>query len=261
MMALRFCDHPDVIFDRAPLALVLSQVRFSPILSLMSEAATAGFQDSIRNEYPHFGREDQADVQVGAQGMAVRPNAPVWRFSDNTGNEWSWRVGLAVDFVSLETVAYRDFGDFSSRWAVVLSALDRTLQPSASTRIGLRKINDFKHDEVQNPTDWTTWLRTELIGLAGASDSPVPASFTFSDTRYEDGENTLAVRYGLTEVGATTFRVDLDYFTDRPYSVAPSDGLLHLLRDFSDGITSFFHWILRPEMYEYLGPYERQSST
>ena len=257
-MTIDFGQHEDVFFKKAPLSLVLTQIRFSPILSLVSDAALAGFQEALRDQYPHLSREQEADFQIGARGVAVHETAPVWRLSD-AEEKWEWRVSIAVDFVSLETTRYREFDFFAEKLHYVIDAVRRTLQPSPSVRLGLRKVNDFTHPSVRRPSDWKRWLRPEFLGLLAAPAETPDPFFGFADARYSNDEGVLAVRHGLPVEGDLTYRVDLDYFTDRPYEVAADSGLVEHLKTFSDGITSFFHWILTPEMYTHLEPTRRAS--
>lgn len=263
-MALRFGPH-DVQFDRAPLTRVLCQVKFSPIFALMSAGGVAGFQDAIRGEYPTLEEKRNAEVRIDhkQQQLSLAEKVPIWLLSNSDG----WTVSVAADFVSLETTAYTNFCEFRDRLDAVLEAVDRTIQPSDSTRVGLRKINALSHPTVSAPVDWASLLRSEVVGLLGTDVEAGQVNGGASETQFRDLDTgTLMVRHGVWSEPAATepdldYHLDLDYFTDRPFKICASTDIGEMLQDFSDAITSFFSWSLLPEMYDYLGPRPRSASS
>ncbi|HUY86367.1 MAG TPA: TIGR04255 family protein [Acidimicrobiales bacterium] len=296
-MALRFTDHPDVVFQKAPLVMVLSQIRYEPVLSLMSEVGIAGFQEGVRHLYPHIRGEQAGQLEIGGQldgskRIGFQQSAPIWRLTDEDAK---WRVSLAVDFVALEAPQYRDFGEFLERLMFILDVLDRTVNVGDSTRIGVRKINLLTHPSIDSPTSWLQLLRPELLATAGA---PLPGKVvqSLSETRLQEGLAQLTIRHGLipkagaellassvdeirrrdasaisvppiAEVSAhtvaetqdaTDFVLDLDYGTIAPYPARGGQDMAEVLKEFSDGITSFFHWAITPEYFEWLSPEPRR---
>lgn len=260
-MALRFGRH-DVVFADAPLSVVVCQVRFSPIYALLSRGGVAGFQDSIRQHYPRTEEKRSAEVQVGQQDLRVEEKVPIWLFSDDEG----WTVSLAVDFVSLETTSYPNFREFLDRLNVVLEAVRRTVDPSDSTRIGLRKVNALAHPDVESPSDWSRYIQPELVGLLGRTAEGGEISGGAAQVQWTDGDGALVVRHGVwgaSEDGQRdlSYHIDLDYSTDRPFAIGGSVDLSELLQDYSNAITSFFVWSLREPMSEYLGSGPRDAPT
>ncbi|MGY1747153.1 TIGR04255 family protein [Blastococcus sp. SYSU D00695] len=257
-MALDFGTHADVVFDRAPLQVVLCQIKFPPIYSLMGEAGIAGFQEAIRHLYPKTNKSVDAQFQVSDQQMSVMQSAPTFQFQSE---DELWTVSLSVDFIALETPKYSHFGEFNERLERILAALARTVRPAATTRIGLRKANRLLHPNVSRPADWTGLLRPELLGVVAAQELPTPVQFAFSELRFQDEDNFMVVRHGLDPAAEQAYVVDVDYFTERPYSLDEAESAHSLLRHYSDGITSFFHWCLEPRMYDYLKPHPRTEES
>ena len=134
-MALTFSKHEDVVFSRAPLLSVLCQIRFKPVLSLLSDVGVSGFQEALRFRYPILEREQNTNVAVSPQQsgpqVGIQQHAPVWRLTGGETNKY--RVSIGTDFVSLDTSQYQDFGEFE-RLMFVLNALDRTIHPGEATR-------------------------------------------------------------------------------------------------------------------------------
>lgn len=264
-MTLQFGAH-DTQFENAPLTTVLCQITFSPIYALLSPSGVAGFQDAIRGRYPTADVERSVAVQPGEEGIRVDQTVPTWRFSDDEG----WTVALSINFVALTTDSYLNFEEFIDRLNFVLDAVDRTLQPSDSSRIGLRKINAISHPDVQQPTDWAALIRPELAGLLAAPEMAGTLAGGSAEAQLVDGdEGILMIRHGVwndledhdlakdLQKVDLRFRLDLDYFTHRPFAIKGSDDLSALLGDYSNSITSFFTWCLGPALYEYLGPVPR----
>lgn len=256
-MPLEFCQHQDVVFERAPLIRVLSQIRFPPVLSLLTVAGVTGFQTAIRERYPTM-LPVESTTEVTPEPNA-ETQAPVWRFTDE---ERQWTVGLAVNFVSLETPSYSHIGEFLERFQYILSALHRTVRPADSRRIGLRKVNMFEVAG-RDTTALVGVVRRELLGPLGTETFPAPIAGYFSNLMFADEDNALVVRHGLAEDDkgnsgdVTKFVVDLDYFTERPQEVDGTEAVIGLLRHFSDGMTSFFHWAVEDDYKIELGPRDR----
>ncbi len=253
-MALDFGRHDDVVFSRAPLQTVLCQIKFAPIYSLLNEAGVVGFQEAIRPLYPTTNKAVGAEVQVSPQQMSVTQSAPTFQFQTGDG---AWTVSLSVDFVALETPAYSHFGEFVARLNRILTALARTVHPSPTTRIGLRKINRLEHTSITQPSQWKEFLRDELLGVDAASDLPAPV-VSYSEVRFQDEDNVMVVRHGRDQEAALAYLIDIDYYTERPYSLDEAGPATELLQHYSDGITSFFHWCLKPPLYDYLSPKPRE---
>lgn len=252
---MQFVAHEDVVFRKAPLESVLCQVRFSPIYALLDEAGFVGFQEALRHHYPRTTTDHEVELAVDAKQTNVHRRAPVWRMQDDEG---LWTVSVAIDFVSLETRRYSDFREFRERFATILSAVDRTLSPSKSKRLGLRKVNLFEHPDVTQHAEWTQYLRSELMGLVTDVGLPGRLAGAYSEAHIGDGRNgTLVVRFGPDTKEPLKFRLDLDYATQQPFSVSPRSSLLDRVESYSHSMTSFFHWSLKPSLYDYLEPHSR----
>ena len=188
-------------------------------------------------------------------GLAQSP--PIWRLSDD---EDRWNVSLATDFVALETPIYRNFEEFLERLFQVLDVLDRTVHPAATTRIGLRKVNQISHPTVTQPRDWVDLLSQDLLGLLGVA-TPGEIGLSLSDVRFRDGDTELAIRHGVAPNEPTKYLLDLDHSTLNTRPLKPEESVRQLLLEFSEAITGFFHWVLEPTLYGWLDPVPRNTVT
>ncbi len=258
-MALSFGEHGDVLFAKAPLESVLCQLRFSPILAHLDAAGISGFQTAIRDEYPETEEEVDAAMSVGPQGASLQRSAPVWRFADFSG---AWRASIGVDFVALENTdaAAYSFDEFGRRLTAVLAAVDRTVHPGRSKRVGLRKVNVFEHPDVRSIKGWRGFLSDDLIGLSGADDMPDDLSGDYAEAHFKDGEGgTLSIRHGADPQDATKYRLDLDYWNELSFDFGDQSAISEVLRAYADSMTAFFHRCLKEPMYRYLEPRPRDA--
>jgi len=254
-MALSFPEHPDVVFDRAPLTQVLCQIRFSPILALFADTGVAGFQEALRKYYPEFDVDHQAEISMSPVHAEIQTKAPVWRLRDA---EARWQVSLAVDFVALEVSAYGHFAEFNDRLLTVISVIERTLNPGRSTRIGLRKVNRLGHPNVKIPEDWRGLLRSELLGLVGVQGMPGTYGQEYSEQNLHDSEEgVLTIRHGIDPGNSECYILDLDYWTTKSMPIRSDNSFSFLLKSYSDAMTGFFHLCLDRPLYDHLGPVPR----
>ena len=246
---------PDVVFERAPLEMVLCQVKFDPVFALLAPAGVAGFQEGLRSVYPRAGRGDQASVSVRPGSIEATQQAPIFRFSDEAGD---WTVSIAVDFVALETPRYTHFDDFADRLDRILDVLHRTVHPTDSVRVGLRKVNALQHPAVNAPADWVGLLNPSLLGsLTEPMISDVAQAMLVELSMRDDQEGTMVVRHGVVPDRANAYRIDIDYFTERPARIERGSELSTVVQEYSTSITEFFQWCLQQSLYEFLGPTAR----
>jgi len=220
----------EINLPNAPLVCVLCQVAFPPVLSIATDdRLIAIFQESIRDKYPYFQRSESHVIQIGPAGGAsnAQPNPPVFNFSDRADN-FSWRVALGFDFVTLHTTAYVSRSDFLDRLEKVLRAVDQIIKPAGVARIGLRYINKLT-GEAEKKVD--SMIKPSIIGLYGARhDDKLKSSIIHSmnETLFAADEGQLLARWGILPSPATYdpnvipptdekgWILDLDLFDQRP---------------------------------------------
>jgi hypothetical protein len=115
----------EVPLPRAPLARVIAQVQFAPILAIRNPDVVATFQEVIRGSYPVLSEDRIRQIVVMSAGTPDIREGVIWRFSD--GEKRQWRTSLSVDFVAFRTSAGTIFWSVSapslSRWK------GRSIQP------------------------------------------------------------------------------------------------------------------------------------
>lgn len=174
---------------RAPIELIVGQVRVPMIASLLDPNNIATFQSLARKTYPHLKREDQVALRFspdeGPRGETVK----LWRFEDSSHD---WTLTVTPEFVAIEAREYRNFGEFRDRLVKAAEWYAEAYDCTLRTRVGLRYVDRFskeKYEYLRN--NWIDGLNPALLTLA--KKSPDREQRTFIEHRFDLGD-----RYGLT---------------------------------------------------------------
>ena len=76
--------HADLrgALPRSPLAQVIAQVKFPPILAIHGPETVAGFQEALRETYPHLGRHQVHTIDLTGGPTPNVNQGVVWRLAD-----------------------------------------------------------------------------------------------------------------------------------------------------------------------------------
>jgi uncharacterized protein (TIGR04255 family) len=239
--------------DAPPLASVLVQVRFSPVLEVSEEHLAGRVQKALREEYPFVRGETELAITLspGADSPPVPIPTRLWRFlsADDT-----WRVTLASGFVSLETQAYAGHEDFFARLLRVLAAVEEIVSPPAAERVGVRYTQRLTQpDDLSRLAEF---VRPEVLGASAVRDGNDSFSLclTQANTRFDDV--SLSARWGLLAPNAgidavippleqPNWLMDIDVYDERRETFAPAvladRALAHSRRQYQ-----FFRWAVEP---------------
>lgn len=247
-----------------PLAWVIAQVRFSPILSVERPDFVAPFQEAIRAIYP-IAHSEKTQPGVIAESHQVSFNEPkvVWRFGDV---EDEWRVSIASDFLTLTTRAYKSRQDFIERLQSVLEGFDKHINrqtPLSVHRLGLRYIDHITGDAFKR---LPTLIRSEVAGIMG---TPAAARVEqhLSQTIFElpgNQHEKIQAQWGQLSAGDTfdlniiepahtpSWILDTDMFSteQRPFDL---DKLIDDIRRYTEIIYKFFRWAVTDEFLRHYG--------
>ncbi|MDR1289687.1 MAG: TIGR04255 family protein [Planctomycetaceae bacterium] len=135
-----------VVYNKNPLAQVISQVRFPRILAI-NEKQPAEFQERLRQEYPLF------DVSVeqlhrltfdSAQSKLQDAPSDMINNYSFTSDDGKQIVNLASTFLSTATSNYTNWDNFFLQLKKPLQALNEIYKPVFFERVGLRYIDIFQ---------------------------------------------------------------------------------------------------------------------
>ena len=258
---------PQVPLERAPLARVISQARFPPILGVRNRDKVAVFQEALREDYPFLQEEHvhQVDLPAG-QNPSVQKEV-IWRLANQQQNP-EWRVSLGVSFIALETSDYESRQDFLARMEAVVHAVGRVFKPPSVTRLGLRYIDRLTGPAVEQID---RLVRPEFLGLAHSGEArpllPLRDSLLhmMTDALFlaADG-NQIHGRWGELPPNATydpnalepvperSWVLDLDMFTNAAASFTVPE-LVATTRRFAESIYWLFRQIVTDDFLRFFG--------
>lgn len=249
----------EVPLKPAPLVRVIAQVRFPPILSIQEKSFVGHFQEAIREKYPILQPEQTHGLIFSPQGLMPTGTQVIWRFADTSGY---WRVSLASDFLSLETVAYSSRSNFLERLENVLLALDTHIKPRIVERFGLRYIDRLISQEIE---DISKLVRPEIAGIL-ATEVGENVHQTINESLFDlpGGQEQIIARWGLLPANATidptalepiaepswVLDLDMSLSTQREFSV---EGLVSEGQRFAERIYTVFRWVVNDNFLQRFG--------
>jgi len=157
-----FSSEDRTIYGKNQLAEVLCQLRFPEIL-IINTQLPAQFQESIRDEYPHF-----------STSMESIPNhqekMPNYQFASADG---VWRVNLTGRFISLSCTQYTCWEEFAKKLDKPLATFIGIYHPAFFERIGLRYINFLsRKDLALTGVPFSELIQPRYLGLLADEDVP-----------------------------------------------------------------------------------------
>lgn len=210
-------DYERVVYDRAPLAEVVMQLRF-PLLLALEDRAPAQFQEMIINEYPKLRILGGLQFTLGpgvAESQQVRQSKSYAFENANTRQT----VAISANSITLTTNNYPGWPDFSSSFFALLEKFLKCYKIHESNRIGLRFRNVIDLEAiglVDKP--WDDLVNIRFLGLFGSEllrDVDLTSFGTFIQIKLND--IGMAIQTGLAAKVNSAYRpfvLDFDYFIE-----------------------------------------------
>jgi uncharacterized protein (TIGR04255 family) len=256
----------EVQLPYAPLARVIAQARFAPILAIRNPDKVASFQEAIRGTYPVLQEERTNQIVIGPLGLPASPREEViWRFGDRE-KQPLWRVSLSADFVALETSAYASRADFLDRFQHVVQALEQPFKPAQCQRLGIRYIDRMKGQAISRIIDL---IRPKILGIALPNEEQ-PLSLggavlhMMTEVALAAQEGQITARWGslpdnatydpnaLEPIAEPSWILDLDMFTTSPVAFE-SEVLASTAKAFAERIYAVFREMVTDEFLRFYG--------
>ncbi len=252
-MPLHFPEKKEVPLNKAPLAEVICQVKFSPILSI-AKGLPSDFQEAVRGRFPGLEVEQGVVFQFPASGISEKPlmdaTPKVYRFVTANGAS---NLALATDFFAITTRSYTHWQDFLQDLSMVEKAIREIYHPAYATRIGLRFVNKFtrKNTKFKNAQEILGLFREELTCLLHTEAWQEPKEMLSQMILADDGAN-LALRIGYgKEQKEPFYLLDFDYYEEGQLTFK---SLTKRVDRYHARIYSAFRWCVREEGLERFEP-------
>jgi len=254
-MSLQFPPVPDIRLEKPPLAEVICQVRFPPLLSIISEDPAA-FQERIRDQFPFMGLEHGFLVKLPGLGAAEQPVAEpktrIYRF--HTADQ-QITISLAVDFYAVSTTRYSHWHSFAEALSLAHEAVRQIYRPSYATRIGLRYINRFTQANTgcATVTEMFDLLRPKLTSHvrdeAWGEATEMSCRLVLND---EGAKLSLGTDLGHVD-GRPVFVLDFDYCEEGRLEM---EGLVERCSRYNTVIYRAFRWAVPDDTLAVFQPQE-----
>jgi len=247
-----FPQQEDVRLQRTPLAEVICQVRFPPILRIASEQPVA-FQERVRERFPQLEVEQGMVVHMvplGTMPPSARPEPRVFRFKSPDGNT---AVSLALNFYALSTTSYTHWEGFLALLQFANEAACEVYDIPYAMRVGLRYINHltFENTGARSVAELLEILRPELTALLRGDCWDEPLEMLNQLLLAGEGDERLTLRSGFKGGAQPFFLLDFDYYTE---GNIPLENLLTLCQRYHDVIYNAFRWCIRDEKLAVFAP-------
>jgi len=247
-----FPKQEDVRLQRAPLAEVICQVRFPPVLRIVNEDPVA-FQERIRGSFPQFSIEKGMVVEMtrlGTEPPSAKPTPPIYRFQSPDGHTM---VSLALTFYALSTTSYTHWEDFLDLLQLVNRAAHEEYDLPYAVRVGLRYINQltFENTDAGSVTELWDILRPELTVLLRGDCWDEPLQMGSQLLLAADENERLTLRSGFRSGEEPVFVLDFDYYAEGSISL---ENLPALCQRYHDVIYNAFRWCIREEKLAVFAP-------
>ena len=261
-------EYKWVQFRKAPLRLVIGQIRFTIMPRFEQKSFIAGFQEAVRSEYPRVSREPTVTYQLSPTGINPSAGETLWRFSSRDNR---WAVVIGESAITLEARGYTSMRDFLERFRFLLETANETLEVTDRLRLGLRYINEIRYPKAENFAEWRTLLNPEFVGFEASSLLDGRVNHTLQEIQVERFDGVFSIRHGLLNgavvaplpqeqlAGGRFYLIDLDYY-DMTECDLDISATIKQMQDYNDVMYRFFRWTLNETLYNYLEPINDQRS-
>jgi uncharacterized protein (TIGR04255 family) len=259
---MKLPEYEWVQLRKAPLRLVIGQMRFTIMPRFEQKAFIAGFQEAIRAQYPKVSREASVTYQLSPVGINPSPGETLWRFSSRD-NQWAIVVGESA--ITLESRAYSSMSDFLDRFSKILQVANETLDITDRLRLGLRYINEIRYPHAENFAQWRSLFNPEFVGFEASSLLDGHVDHSLQEIQVNRPDGVLAIRHGLLNGAIVAplpqeqpgrgqfYLLDLDYYNMTECELDIS-ATVKQMQDYNDLMYRFFRWTLSETLFNYLEP-------
>ncbi len=251
-----FPESERVVFKKNPLVQVICQLRFPPILAIVSKEP-AEFQEKVRTTHPLYEKglalpQEIAAILAQLPIAAPVPEGIVHKFlSEDRTSE----VDLTRDFIAVATTKYVRWEEFQATVRMAMAALESDYRPAFYSRIGLRYRDVIDREKLGIASrPWSELIRASLIGLVADSGIGGQVSSVQSQTQINLGSDEfLLLQHGSTPLpsGGQGYAIDADFHTEAKRA---GNEVFDVLGRFNREAGNFFRWAITSELSAALEP-------
>ena len=264
-----FPETPREIYDVNPLNEVICQLRFPPILKIVSETPSQ-FQDAVRAKYSTYStNSNPPGLGLSGLGLQMPPeiadalkSVPLFAMGGVAEHHFSVDdesrlISLAQEFIALTDRQYSRWEGFRAELVSMTEVFSQVYEPGPFNRIGLRYVDVLMRSRFGMPdTAWSEFLNPSFIGLLGdqhvandVRDLVVDCTLTIPDV--EGGR--VHIKHGLRRTeneNEQVYLIDADFHTSRR---SDKNGVFEILDKFNQWSGRLFRWATTERLRDSLG--------
>lgn len=260
-----FPEEERVIYQKNPLAEVICQIKFPPILRIDAELP-AQFQERIRQAYPQFQEKQMSEGEIAlppemAQLLKSELFARRGRAAyDFVSSDGGWTVSLTRDFLSLSTRKYRRWEEFKEYLKEPLQTLKDVYSPSYVSRVGLRYRDLIRRHTLGLETvAWSELLKPHIAGVlaSAAVEQEVTQSVSEIVLGLESHDGVVHIQHGMVNAKnqskeeVIAYLIDSDFFTEKKTEVSD---VITVLDYFNRQAGNLFKWCITERLHTAMEP-------
>lgn len=266
---LRVEPPPRYRMTAAPLVQAVAQVNFPIVPRLQTLEGIAPIQEQLSDLLPYLNQQvvQEVSLMVGPAGptMPNAQSATINIFTDDDG--WTLQVAVSSATLFVDGERYAGVDDFRGRLERVWNALYDGADVRRCDRLGVRYLDIVE----AVGTEWASWFRREVIGLAHPDLSGSALASTITETRLRaepaeefNGQVEGVIRHGVVPPGSViqgvpprpvptpSFLFDMDIFTATPEPFEPAR-LAEQFTTLHAELEKIFHWSITEDGRKHFG--------
>lgn len=259
-----FPAAPRVLYNNNPLAQVVCQLRFPPILSIDANIP-ADFQEFVRADFPNFAEASEFKFEIPSPVREQIPAELFRQVAQSASNknykfssaEEDWNINLTRTFVSLSSTNYRRWEEFRTRLELPLQALIEIYRPDYFSRVGLRYVDLIRRSDLNlEDSAWSELLSPYVIGMLASPDTVDFVTGLEASQEIELAGNDGTARIISRLVNSddppeVSFVLDSDFFKRSRTEI---DDSMHVLDFFNTRSSRLIRWAITDRLHDALGP-------
>lgn len=155
--------------------------------------------DKLKPNFPRAELErvhERTFALLGAPTLLDPKEKPHWVYS---GKDRKKKIGIMENFCTIEYVdaSYDSFEVLESEFLSLVHSLFETFDNLQINRLGLRYVNKIDLKEDTDPTDWSKYLKPELLSLFELASDSTTLSRVFHLLEFNYGDTNLRFQSGM----------------------------------------------------------------
>jgi uncharacterized protein (TIGR04255 family) len=260
-LLMPFPEAERQVYELNPLAEVIAQLRYDPILIVDSQTP-AQFQEAIRHELPVYRVSDTLPpgMPQPVQRIFREMGAPdTFRQHTFASQDSRWEIILTRESLVLKSKSYGGWFDFQNRLQRIQQAFEHAYRPAGTyVSVNLRYVDVFQRSKLDlNGVPWSELLRPEVAGEL-ASDLIGEEIDKMSNSLHCPLDNegsflTLKTSLALSKDGRREkcFVLDSDFHT---HSRAETQDVQPIFHRFNRHSRNLFQWTIKDRLRRALRP-------